>query len=48
MVANPRALVAIMENYQRDDGSIAIPKALYKYLPSDMREITPRRKEELN
>ncbi len=44
MVANPRTLVAIMENYQRADGSISIPKALHKYLPSGMKEILPRRK----
>ncbi len=44
MVANPRTLVAIMENYQRADGSISIPKVLHKYLPSGMKEILPRRK----
>lgn len=44
MVANPRTIVAIMENYQRADGSISIPKALHKYLPSGMKEILPRRK----
>lgn len=27
-----RTLVAILENYQREDGSIAIPKALQKYM----------------
>lgn len=43
MMANPRTMVAIMENYQREDGSIEIPKALHKYLPKDMREIVPRR-----
>jgi seryl-tRNA synthetase len=42
MVANPRAIVAIMENYQREDGIIRIPKALHKYLPSEIREIVPR------
>jgi seryl-tRNA synthetase len=39
MMANPRAFVAILENYQREDGSVQIPKALHKYLPSDMKEI---------
>ncbi len=43
MMANPRTMVAIMENYQREDGSIEIPKALHKYLPKDMREIVPRK-----
>ncbi len=42
MVANPRTIVAIMENYQRADGSIQIPKVLHQYLPSDMREIAPK------
>ena len=44
MVANPRAIVAIMENYQREDGSIQIPKVLHKYLPAGMKEIVPRKK----
>lgn len=43
MVANPRTIVAIMENYQRVDGSIKIPKALHEYLPSEMREVVPER-----
>jgi seryl-tRNA synthetase len=28
-----RTLVAIIENYQQDDGSIALPAALRPYLP---------------
>ncbi len=46
MVANPRAIVAIMENFQREDGSIRIPTALHKYLPSFMREILPPSKRQ--
>ncbi len=42
MVANPRTLVAILEVYQQEDGSVKIPTALHKYLPSDMKEIVPR------
>jgi seryl-tRNA synthetase len=42
MIANPRGIVALMENYQREDGSIVIPKALHKYLPKSMREIVPK------
>lgn len=42
MIANPRGIVAILENYQREDGSIEIPKALHKYLPQRMREIVPK------
>ena len=42
MVANTRAIVAIIENFQRDDGSIRIPKALHKYMPAGMKEIVPK------
>jgi seryl-tRNA synthetase len=42
MIANPRTLVAIIENYQQEDGSVRIPKALHKYLPSGMKEIAPQ------
>ena len=31
-VATPRLMIAIIENYQQDDGSILIPKALQPYL----------------
>lgn len=44
MMANPRAIVAIMENHQKADGSIEIPTALYKYMPSGLREIVPKTK----
>jgi seryl-tRNA synthetase len=43
MMANPRTMVAIIETYQREDGSVEIPKALHKYLPSGMKEIVPRK-----
>ncbi|NWF94837.1 MAG: serine--tRNA ligase [Candidatus Thorarchaeota archaeon] len=43
MVANPRAIVAIMENFQREDGSIEVPQPLHRYLPRSMREIVPRK-----
>ncbi len=42
MMANPRTMVAILENYQREDGSVKIPSALLKYLPSDVKEIAPQ------
>jgi len=38
-VAIPRAIIAIMENYQQADGSIAIPKVLRKYLPNNLKII---------
>ena len=44
MMANPRTMVAIIENYQKENGSVEIPKALQKYLPSGMKEIVPRKK----
>jgi seryl-tRNA synthetase len=44
MMANPRTMVAIIENYQKEDGSVEIPKALQKYLPSGMKEIAPEKK----
>lgn len=40
MVATPRALVAILENFQREDGSVRIPKVLHPYLP--FKEIPAR------
>lgn len=35
----PRILIAILENYQRADGSIEIPKVLRKYMPGKMKII---------
>jgi seryl-tRNA synthetase len=43
MMANPRTMVAILENYQTEDGSVEIPTVLRKYLPSGMKEIEPRK-----
>src|SRR5918912_1158541 len=37
-----RTLVAVLENYQRADGSVAIPKALQPYL-GGLQELTPAR-----
>jgi seryl-tRNA synthetase len=48
MMANPRAMVAIMENYQKEDRSVEIPKVLHKYLPSGVREIVPRSKADVS
>ncbi|MGY5872247.1 MAG: serine--tRNA ligase [Candidatus Thorarchaeota archaeon] len=42
IVANPRTIVAILEVYQQDDGSVKIPQALHKYLPSSMKEIVSK------
>ncbi len=43
MMANPRAIVAILENFQQEDGSVKIPKALHKYMPNGMKEIVPKK-----
>lgn len=39
LIATERALVAILENYQREDGSVAIPDALVPYM-NGVREIS--------
>jgi seryl-tRNA synthetase len=33
VIASPRILIAILENYQREDGSIAVPEVLQKLIP---------------
>lgn len=35
VIASPRILIAILENYQQKDGSLIIPKVLQKYLEFD-------------
>ena len=42
LVANTRTIVAILEVYQQEDGSVKIPQALHKYLPTGMKEIVPK------
>jgi len=42
IVANPRTIVAILEVYQQEDGSVKLPQALHKYLPASMKEIVPK------
>jgi len=39
-IACPRAIVAIIENYQQEDGSVRVPKALWQY--TGFREILPK------
>ena len=38
LIAIQRGLTCILENYQKNDGSITVPKALHKYV--DFKEIT--------
>ncbi|MFH1012732.1 MAG: serine--tRNA ligase [Candidatus Peregrinibacteria bacterium] len=40
-MASTRTLIAILENFQRKDGSVAIPKVLHPYLPG-ITEIKPK------
>ena len=37
-----RTLIAILENHQRADGSVALPPALHPYLPEHVRELRPK------
>ena len=37
-----RTLIAILENNQRADGSVALPTALHAYLPESLRELRPK------
>jgi seryl-tRNA synthetase len=37
-----RTLIAILENNQRADGSVALPTALFTYLPESLRELRPK------
>ena len=39
-LATSRLMVALLENNQREDGSVAIPLVLHKYL-NGMKELTP-------
>ncbi len=41
-VATSRLMVALLENNQREDGSISIPKVLHRYLENDMTELRPQ------
>ena len=43
-IAVPRCLIAIMENYQTEDGSIEIPKSLVPYMPKTYKKIIPKQK----
>ncbi|MGH2573014.1 MAG: serine--tRNA ligase [Actinomycetota bacterium] len=37
-----RTLIALLENGQAEDGSVAIPEALHQYLPPDQRALRPQ------
>ena len=42
-VAVGRTLIAILENYQRADGSVVVPAALRPYLPAGLEIIAPKK-----
>ena len=35
-LATPRTFIAILENYQREDGSVLVPKILQKYVGKEV------------
>ncbi len=37
-----RTLIAILENFQREDGGVELPSALQPYLPEGVRELLPK------
>lgn len=41
-MASTRTLIAILENYQQEDGSVKIPAVLLPYLPEGMTTIKPK------
>ncbi len=43
VVASPRILIAILENYQQKDGSVMIPKVLQKYMPKKITIIKSKK-----
>jgi len=43
VIASPRILIALLENYQQKDGSVEIPKVLQKYMPKGMKKISPKK-----
>ncbi len=42
-IAVPRCLIAILENFQNEDGSVNIPKALLSYMPKGYEKIKPKK-----
>ena len=52
VIASPRILIAILENYQRADGSVVVPEVLREYVGKDLiqrqktRLMVPRGEDE--
>jgi len=41
-IPSPRFIIAILENFQQEDGSVLIPEVLQKYMPGGIKEIKRR------
>lgn len=41
-LASPRILISVLENYQKEDGSVEIPEILRKYFPGGQDVISPK------
>jgi len=39
VIASPRILIAILENYQQEDGGVRVPEVLKKYMPASIDSI---------
>lgn len=42
-LATPRTFIAILENFQQEDGSVLIPKVLQKFMPGGMEKISAKK-----
>jgi seryl-tRNA synthetase len=40
-----RTLIALLENFQQEDGSVPLPESLHPYLPEDRRVLSPKGSE---
>jgi len=41
-IPSPRFIIAILENYQQKDGSVVIPEVLRKFMPANIKTISPK------
>ena len=43
VLPSPRPFIAILENFQQEDGSVVIPEVLRKYMPGEMKIISSKK-----
>jgi seryl-tRNA synthetase len=43
VLPSPRPFIAILENFQQEDGSVLIPEVLRKYMPGGIEKIMPKK-----